>query len=134
MKHASINSSLIATAPATVLSDTTTIVNFFAKPTVLPPSKFKGKLSKKWYKKERHLKLKTTWKRVSGVQSYEIFANKKHIATIKGNKKPVFKKHLDPKHYYIWHLKKYKKFLSERYTIRSVNACGSKSAFIPLDI
>ncbi len=96
------------------------------------PKKFAGELEKKWHKKKLHLKLQATWKQVSGILFYEIYAYKKKIATVKANKKLVFKKPLDPRHYYLTHLKKYKHFLTKKYKIRSVDAFGIKSRFVHL--
>ena len=110
-----------------MLSQTITI------PAAPAPHKFKGKLKKHWHKKELHLKLRAIWKQVSGIQFYEIFAYKKQIATVTADSELVFKKPLDPKHYYLSHLKGYKKFLSKKYKIRSVDAFGIKSTFVPLD-
>lgn len=106
-----------------------------------PPAavpQFTGKITRKeWGQSKKHFKLHCKWKKSasSDVVAYEIFAFNKQLKTISANSSLRFTKHLHSDLLCKRHVvKKYKKYLHRKYTIRAVSATGQKSAFTHLQV
>ena len=95
------------------------------------PTHFRGE--GKHHKKK--LCLETRWRKstTSNVVRYEIFARNQRIEIISASKKPKSTIHLHPRHRHSI-TKKYRKYLHDKYKIRSVDSFGTPSSFTNIKV